>query len=109
MLLKKDTMEVKMNRNFVIITIVLTLASVGFYSFYKINRRHNVRLMEVSTKKIVEKAKECVWDDVCTEDTITLGYLIEKGYLKEEVNPITKKYYSHESYVEKESYTFHEV
>lgn len=109
MLLKKDIMEENMNRNFVIITIVLTLASVGLYSFYKINMRHNARLTEVSEKKIIEKAKECVWDDVCTENTITLGFLIEKGYLKEEVNPITKKYYSHESYVDKESYTFHEV
>ena len=102
-------MEEKMNRNFVIVTIILTLASVGLYSFYKINVRHNARLMEVSTKKITEKAKECVWDDVCTNNHITLGFLIEKGYLSEEVNPITKQYYSHESYVEKESYTFHEV
>ena len=51
-----------------------------------------------------------MWDDICTEDKITLGELITLGYAKEEVNPQTKMYYTHNSYVliSENNYTFYE-
>ncbi len=99
-----------MNRKCVILTILITLSAVGGYTFYKIAKRHNERIVTVTEKRILEQAEECVWEDNCKENRITLKELMEKGYLGKEVNPITKMYYDENSYIEKteNTYTFHE-
>ncbi len=98
-------------RYIICITIVISGLLITAATFFKVTKNHTDRVILVTEKRITEAAKECVWNEDCKENKITLGYLIQKGYLKEEVNPITKMYYTHESYVlkENEQYTFHEV
>ncbi len=99
------------NSKWVLLTIVLILFSMILYTFYKVSYNHTSHIKEVAEKRLIESAKQCIWDDACSENKIYIGELMEKNYLKTEVNPITKKYYSKESYIEKEgnTYTFHEV
>ena len=105
-------MEKILNKqNWVILTILISLLLIIGLTIYKINAIHLERSFLVVEKKFIEGAKECVWDGVCTEDKILLGDLIKEGYVKDEVNPQTKRYYSHDSYVLKadNEYSFVEV
>jgi len=99
------------NKKIVFITILISLASVSIYTFYKVQKRHLDLSILVTERRITEAAKECVLNDRCKENKITLKKLIELGYAKEEVNPLTKMYYKLDSYVEKKenTYTFIEV
>lgn len=92
-------------------TIAFSLILLIGLTIYKVNTEHMKRNFAVVEKRIIEGAQACVWNDDCTEGTITLGNLISLGYAKEEVNPKTKMYYSHNSYVEVKDnvYTFYEV
>ena len=98
------------NRNCILFTIFFSLILIIGLTIYKVYDTHLKRNFSVVEKRIIEGAKECVWDEVCTEDKITLGELITLGYAKEEVNPQTKMYYTHNSYVliENNNYSFHE-
>lgn len=92
-------------------TFLISVFLIITFSVLKVEKRHEEMVLLVSEKKITEAAKNCYYEDSCQKEKVTLGELIQKGYLKEEVNPITKMYYSHESYVEKKenTYTFVEV
>ncbi len=96
---------------FVFATIFIALLVIVVSTFYKVKKQHEDRVVAVTEKRITEAAMKCNWDGICTEDLVTLGELIHLGYAKEEVNPITKMYYSHSSYIEIEgnTYIFHEV
>ena len=87
--------------------LVIVVLLIGM-TIYKVSEIHLQRSFTVTEKRIIEGAQACVWSDVCKESRITLGTLINLGYVKEEVNPKTKMYYSHESYVEikDNTYTF---
>ena len=94
-----------MNRNKIIIntTIISIIIIVLIPTLYTIIKKHNARLTEVSTKRIVEAAKKCYEDEKCKNEKITLKELYDNKYLKKESNPITKEYYSEKTYVEKKN------
>lgn len=98
------------NRNCILFTVFFSLILIIGLTIYKIYDTHLQRSFLVVEKRIIEGAKECVWNDECKESKITLGQLISLGYVKEEVNPKTKMYYNHNSYVinKDNNYTFYE-
>jgi len=91
-----------MNKNKIIfyVTIAIILLLIAIPSIIKTINTHNNRLIEATTKKIVEAAKNCYYNESCINDTITLQELYEKTDLKDLVNPITKKKYNTDSYVD---------
>ena len=99
------------NRNSILFTITIILLLLVGLTVYKVYEKHMTRSFLVVEKRIIEAAKSCVWDGVCNEKEILLGKLITSGYAKGEVNPKTKMYYSHNSYVlvNENQYTFFEV
>lgn len=102
-----------MNRNKIIIniTIIAIVLIILIPTAYTILKKHNERLMTVSYKKIEESARDCYLDNICLENKITLKELYDHKYLEKESNPITKKYYSENSYVlrNENTYEFIEV
>ena len=98
-----------MSKNKVIIysTILITIFLIFVPSVYKTIKQHNDRLLAVTTKKIIETAKSCYYNESCIEEKITLNELYEKTELKELINPLTKKVYNSESYVDvKDNFAF---
>lgn len=90
-----------------LILFLLVLSGDTLYHAYSL---HETRLLAVSHERIIDSAKQCIWDSKCNENKVTLGELIDKGYCEEEVDPITKLYYSHNCYVVKSNndYIFQE-
>ena len=87
-------------------TILLVILSVIAGTSYKVYHIHQERSLLVVQKRIIEGARECVFDLVCKDEDMTLGVLIEKGYAKDEINPQTKMYYSRDSLIKKENDSF---
>lgn len=105
-------MVIKMNRNRIIfyITILLIIFMLSVPSVMKTIDKHNERLLGVTIGEIVEKAKSCYYNESCVGDTITLAELYEKTDLIELTNPITKKIYNSESYVDvNDNFNFVEI
>ncbi len=90
----------KKNRTVIYVTILIIIALIVIPSTYKVIKKHNNRLLENTTKKIIEAARDCYYNNSCVEDKITLKEIYEKTGLKTMSNPITKKIYSEESYVD---------
>ncbi len=90
-----------MNKNKIIIycTVLFLILLISVPSIVKTIKKHNERLMNVVTKKIVETAKNCYYNESCINNEITLKELYEKTDLEEMINPLTKKIYNEESYV----------
>lgn len=85
-----------MSRNKIIfwLTLFAAILILALPTFLNIIKNHQDRLYQVATKKIIESAESCFYDDVCEGTTITIGELKKKGYLKEDVvNPKTKMYF----------------
>lgn len=98
-----------MNKNKIIlyITLLLLVFMITVPSILKTIDKHNRRLEEVAEKEIIEAAKDCYYNESCVGDTIKLSELYEKTDLKEMINPISKKVYNLESYVDvKNNFTF---
>lgn len=91
------------NYNIIIFTIVIMIVFLMAGTVYKVEKEYQNRKVLVVEKRIIEAAINCINDDRCNTKEITLLSLIQKGYLKEEVNPITKMYYSNDSVVKKEN------
>jgi len=87
------------NRSVCFVTFILVIILLGGGTFYKVGKTHSDLSFEVINKRVSEGALQCVWDDKCENGKISFGELIEKGYAKEEVDPFTKMYYSHDSVV----------
>ena len=105
-------MEKKMSKNRIIlyITILLIILIISVPSAIKTINRHNERLIGVAIGEIVEKAKNCYYNESCVGDRITLAELYEKTDLVELTNPITKKIYNPESYVDvNDNFNFIEI
>ena len=102
---------VKILNRLSIILLALLLLLIIVITIIKVVKNHNTKLLEVTDKYIVEQAKNCVNEKKCLEDKITLQTLYDLGYLEKMANPVTKKYYSNESYVLKEenNYTFVDI
>lgn len=83
----------------VIIAVVGLILILGIPTTYKVIKNHNNTLTKVVEDKIQNAAKKCYYEEVCTEDIVTLEFLYEHKYLEEVSNPITKEYYNSKSYV----------
>ena len=88
-------------------TIIISLFIIIGVSYYKINKEKHDITYKVLNKKILESAEKCFNDDNCKSD-MTLGELINKGYLESMVDPDTKEYYSASSTIkiENDHYVF---
>ena len=92
------------NINLILILIIISL--VIFPTLFYVKKEHNANLWNVVYKSVVEAADRCKNESGCKEDTVTVGYLIERGYLDTVVNPITKEIISNDSYVDYSSNEF---
>ena len=88
------------NKIVVISSIIIIILIIGIPTTYKVIKNHNQNLYKVVEDKIVEKAKECYYDQKCLEDKITLKELYDNKYLDKVSDPISKEYYNENSYVE---------
>lgn len=95
-----------MNKRIILGTFIIIIFLIGGFTSYKVIKGHNDRLMLVSEKYILEKAKLCYDRNICTEDTVTLRLLYDLDFLNVQVNPVTKEYYNENSYIKKEDNNF---
>lgn len=91
----------KSNKIIVISSIIIIILIIAIPTTYKVIKNHNQNLYKVVEDKIIEKAKECYYDQKCLEDKITLKELYDNKYLDKMSDPITKEYYNENSYVER--------
>lgn len=83
-------------------TIIISLSLVIGVSYYKINKEKHDIIYKVLNKKILDSAEKCFNEDNC-KSNMTLGELINKGYLESMVDPDTKEYYSTSSIIKLEN------
>lgn len=98
-----------MNKNKIFIygTILLIFFIIAVPSTYKVIKKHNERMLKNTTKRIIDAAKDCYYNNSCVNEEITLEELYEKTDLPLMSNPITKKIYNEKSYVSvKENFEF---
>ncbi len=88
--------------SFVTISILIILIP----TIININNIHDEKLVLVTEKRIIESAIKCQKEDLCTDEKITLKQLYEFNLLEKEADPITKMYYSEDSYVIKKEDTY---
>ncbi len=89
-----------MNKFIVTFTIIIVVGLLIGVTTYKVVDDHNKKVLLVQEKYIIEKAKDCINQKKCSNDTITLKELYEKNYLDKQVNKVTKEFYNENSYVE---------
>lgn len=88
-----------MNKKVIILTVCVIIGMILFPTIYKVYQKHNEDLVTVVEKEFLYQAKKCFHDDECS-NMVTLKDLYEKDYLTEKLtNPISKKYYLEESYI----------
>lgn len=97
------------SRFFVSLTFFLVIGSIMSSTMVKAQRAHDERTLLVTKKRIVESAERCYNEDACTGTLVTLQELMNKGYLKAEINPLTKAYYHQNSYVKVENNEYYFV
>jgi len=90
---------INLNRVLTIVTIAILIMAIAIPAVITVRNRHNERLLYATTMKIREKALLCFHREECLETKITLRQLYDLGYLEEIAHPITKEYYSEDSYV----------
>lgn len=86
------------------ILIIAIVAVIGIGTYFKVAERHREKLLEASSKKIEEAARKCRLEKKCLEEQITLGELIDKGYLEKQIHPITKEFVGEDLIIECESF-----
>lgn len=69
------------------ITIIIVAGTI-----IKVYKNHEDSLLRVTEQRIEEAARKCVLDSTCQENKTTLEFLIQNGYLDEQVHPISKEY-----------------
>ena len=89
----------KKNKVIIYVTTLVLIFIIAIPAVIKTIKRHNERLLSVTTKRITETAKNCYYNESCVEEKITLKELYEKTELKEQFNPLSKKIYNDNSYV----------
>lgn len=92
-----------MNRIVIPGTIIIIVIMIGIPTFINVKKDHENKLIRVTQGRIKEAAKKCFLDDKCKGNEITLQSLYDMGYLKTQVNPITKKYYDSSSLIKYEN------
>ena len=88
-------------KKIIIITICIVILLISSFTTYKVVKKHQYHLMEVTKKRIIEASTKCINQKKCDKYPITLETLYKLKYLEKEVNPVTKEYYNQKSYVEK--------
>lgn len=87
------------SKNLIIMTIFVILGMIIGPTIYKVYSAHNANLIKVVEKEFMYYAKTCYNEDKCS-NIIYLKDLYDNNYLEERLaDPITKKYYSEESYI----------
>ncbi len=98
------------NKIWIYSTVIIIVLLIAIPSTYKVITKHNERMLENTTKKIVETAKDCYYNNSCIEEVITLAELYEKTGLTEMYNPVTKRIYNPKSYIDvKNEFQFIEI
>ena len=88
------------NKKVIGLTIAILAVMIIIPTIYKIHEEHNRCLLLVVEKEFSYYAKQCYYEDECS-NIVTLGELYDRGYLEEKLtDPVTKKYYSEESYID---------
>ena len=82
----------KMSKIISILIVIAMPLTIVIATVLKVSNNHQELELLVSSKKIEEAARKCVIDENCKEELISLGFLIKKGYLTQEVHPITKEF-----------------
>ncbi len=100
----------KKNKIYIYGTILIVLVLILVPSLAKVVKKHQDYLLQNTIKTITETAKDCYYNDSCVGDIIYLSELYEKTSLTTMSNPLTKKIYSENSYIDvKNDFTFVEV
>ncbi|MCI8575722.1 MAG: hypothetical protein HFI09_04555 [Bacilli bacterium] len=86
------------------LTVLATILIIGLPTILKITKNHEERMYLVATKKILESAEACFYDDVCQDSMISLGDLKQKGYLDDVIDPQTKTYFEDDLMLVYENY-----
>ena len=67
-----------MNRKWMYGTTLLLILMIAIPSTYKVIHTHYERLRLNTTKKIIEAAKDCYYNNSCIEEKIKLSEIYEK-------------------------------
>ena len=94
------------NSYIVYITIIALVLIISIPTAYTVYKNHNDKLYEVVYNEIEYAAKKCYYDGICKDEKTKLKYLYDNKYLEKQSDPITKEYYSEDSYVLKDNKTF---
>ncbi len=81
----------KKSKGINILLVICIIIIIVVATCLKVYDNHKNGLFRVVDQRIEEAAKRCFIEGVCGEET-TLGFLIEKGYLENQVHPITKEF-----------------
>lgn len=92
-----------MNKIIVPGTIIIIILMIGIPTYINVRKDHEQKMTSVVNKRIIEATKKCYLDGKCDTNYITLQDLYDKGYLKKQTDPLTKKYYDPESKIIKEN------
>lgn len=74
-----------------VIIVFSIIITVVVASVHKVYSNHKNDLLKVVNQKIAEAGEKCNREGKC-ENEFTLAFLIENGYIDEQVHPITKEY-----------------
>lgn len=92
-----------MNKKVIILTIFVTLGIIIVPTLYKIYSTHQEQLIVVVKKEFYYQAKKCYDASLCNKK-VSLKDLYDNNYFETKLtNPITKKYYEEDSYVDLET------
>lgn len=83
---------VKKSKRMIVFILLLFMIIVVIATIVKVYTNHVDNSYKVVEKKISETTKLCFQDKICSGNETTLGFLIKNGYLKSQINPITKEY-----------------
>lgn len=89
-----------MNKYFFSGSVLICFFLITIVTTSKVINIHQDKLLLVKNKYLIETAKKCINENNCESNKVTLKELYALEYLDKESNPVTKEYYSEESYIE---------
>jgi len=90
----------KKNNKIITITIFIIMGMIVLPTIYKIYTNHNNNLIKVVEKEFMYQAKICYKEEKCA-NKVYLKDLYENKYITEKLtNPLNKKYYDDNSYID---------
>ena len=94
------------NKKVIILTILVILIIIIGPLIYKIYQNHENNLIKVVEEEFLYQAKRCYDADICS-NKVYLKDLYTNNYLEDKLtNPLNKKYYSEDSYVDLDTKEF---